>query len=142
TMKAFLAAAMVAALAGQSSSAQPQLPPRSPGSLRFTVPPELLVISNGLAQPGGVPLSLSPTNVNVEIVEWAAAPSTNKEPGEFTLRLAGPVPVGTDIVDGAQAVHCEAAGRGEKRDPAQEAGRKLQFLALPPGVPVEAIKFT
>lgn len=102
----------------------------------------MLALPNCLAQPGARPLSLPAEAANLEIVDWAAAPTPNPVPGEFVVRLAGPMPLGSVAVYGADKVSWESGGRWETLEPAGEAGRRLQFLPLPPGALVEAVKFT
>lgn len=116
--------------------------PPAPSPLRFTLRPESLVLSNCLAQPGAVPLVLVATNANLEIMDWAAAPTAQPQPGQFTLRFAQATPVGSVVVEGAASVEFELSGRWQEIPPGPEAGRQLQFLSLPAGVAVDGLRFT
>lgn len=122
------------------AAALPALAAAQPGDpLRFTLRPELLELSNCVAQPGAVPLRLA-TNANLEIVDWSAAASTNRQPGEFFIRFTNPTPVGSVILYGAEEAYFQSSNSWKRIDAGPEAGRKLQFLPLPAGTVPEAIK--
>jgi hypothetical protein len=112
----------------------------APAAWRFGLPAQVLDITNSLAQPGSVRPPVS-TNNTLEIVNWQAALSSSNQPGEFVLKLAQPLPVGTIVTYEPGEASFMVSNQWRRLSVGQEEGRKLQILPLPPAEVVEALKF-
>lgn len=116
--------------------------PGPPALARFSIRPDLLALSNCVAQPGGVPLTLDAASPSLEIMDWSAAPATNAAPGEFVVRFRAPTPVGSVIAYEGGGVSFLAGETWQKLEAGADAGRKLRVVPLPPGARADAVKFT
>src|SRR5436190_21676720 len=115
----FISTVIIGALA-QSVMAQ---------GMRFTPPPTLVDVEASIAQPGNVPVPLSSTNINLEIVNWSTGLTPTPERGEFLLRLRQPAPIGSILVYGNNDVSVSAKGQWTKVGGINER-RKLRLLPL------------
>ena len=107
---------------------------------RFGLPVEALDLTNSIARPGNVRVPLSSTG-SLEIINWQTPPSTSNQAGEFVLKLARPLPVGTVIAYEPGEVFFMVSNQWRRLPPGTEEGRKLQILPLPPAETIEALKF-
>jgi hypothetical protein len=108
--------------------------------MRFSLQTELLDLTNCLAQPGHVPIPLSPTNTNIEILDWATKPGSSNQPGEFLIKFKRPTFVGSFLQYEGGEVSVERSNQWRVVPAPFEAGRKLQVVALPPGEQFTALK--
>lgn len=114
----------------------------APRAMRFTLRPDMLDLARCVAEPGAVPLSLETTNVNLEVLDWQAAPSSMSHTGEFLLRLRAAMPVGSLITYGAGEIFYSVSNAWRKLAAPEEAGRLLQVSPFSGLERVEAIKIT
>ena len=122
------------AIGAPVASAQP--------SMRFSLRPEVLALSDCLARPGNVPVPLDATNVNLEILNWATTPGSTAQPGEFFLRFKQPVALGTILAYEPGSISFSSSNQWRVLRPMFDSGRKLQSIPLPPETLVEALQFT
>jgi len=113
----------------------------SAAPMRFSLPVAMLDVTNSLAQPGNVRVPLAETNLQLEIVNWSTAPTTNEQPGEFILRFRRPTNVGTIIAYEPGTVSYSNNQQWNTLPPPEAPARKLQVLQLPPDVMLDALKF-
>ncbi len=109
--------------------------------MRYSLSPDVLELTNCLAQPGRVPIPLTASNVNLEIVNWTTAPSPTNQPGEFLLSFRQPLTLGSMVTYEPGEVRFRTAGQWKALPPTYDGDRKMQVLAFPMGERVEAIKF-
>jgi hypothetical protein len=108
--------------------------------IRFSLQTELLDLTNCLAQPGNVPIPLSPTNTNIEILDWTTKPGSSNQPGEFLIKFKRPTYVGSFLQYEGGEVSVERSNQWRVVPAPFEAGRKLQIVALPSGEQFTALK--
>ena len=113
-----------------------------PRAMRFTLRPDMLDLTNCVAEPGAVPLSLNATNLNLEVLDWKTGPLPTLHTGEFVLRLRAPMPVGSLITYGAGEVSYFSSNAWKKLAVEAESGRRLQVLPFADRERIESIKIT
>ena len=106
--------------------------------LRFSLPVQLLDLTNSVALPGNTPIPLSPTNQSLEIVNWTAR-ATNS--AEFVLRLSRPYPVGSVLAYDPGEIFFMVSNRWQRLPAGMDQSRSLQLVPLPPAETIEALKF-
>ncbi len=98
-------------------------------------------LAGSLARPGEVPAPLAATPLGVEVVDWRTVETVAAQPGVFTLRFAQPLVDASVFAYSPGAVSYLAAGEWLPLPAAAAADWRLQTLALPAGVAVEAVRF-
>ena len=109
---------------------------------RYSLKPEVLDLTQCIAQPGRVPIPLAANGLNLEIVNWSAAPTPTSQPGEFLLKFARPMSLGSLMAyEPGEISYLISSNRWKPLPAGYDAGRKLQVIPFPPRELVEAIKF-
>jgi hypothetical protein len=109
--------------------------------VRFSVKVDLIDLANSVAQPGDIPIPVSSTNLNFEVINWSTTNTVQQHTGIFTVKFRTPLESGSVIAYDAGEVEYFSNNRWEKLDVEQEKGRRLQVLPLPLGKAVEAVRF-
>jgi hypothetical protein len=113
---------------------------RAQTGMRFSLPPELLDLTNCLALPGAVPLAL-PDPRHFEVADWAAAPAPTNHTGEFTLAFKRPTYLTGLFSYDASEILYSTGGVWQTLPLGQDAGRRLKSAGFAPGTLVQQIKF-
>ena len=110
--------------------------------MRFSLSPEQIEVDSSLAQPGDVPVPLSRTNINLEIINWQTALTPTPERGQFLIKLRPPSRVGSILVYANAEVSTGAADRWIKLCGLTEGPAQLRVLAVNPDSATDTIKLT
>ena len=116
--------------------------PSAAAQKRFSLKPEMLDLTNSVAQPGGIRVPITTNDLNLEVVNWTTSPSPTNRPGEFLLKFTRPLPLGTLVTyEPGEISYLLSSNRWKPLPAGYDAGRKLQVIPFTPGEIVEAIKF-
>ena len=110
--------------------------------MRFSLPPEILDVTNCVANPGGVPLALGRANANLEVLDWATKAVGSNQPGEFVLKFRQPMMLGTLVHYGGGRVSVLASNEWRELPSGLDGSRKLQSTPFPFGELFDGIKVT
>src|SRR6266404_2167081 len=110
--------------------------------MRFSLPREQVDVEASLAQPGDLPVPLSATNINLEILNWQTSLTPTPERGQFLLKLRSPARVGSILLYGNADVSAGSANRWTKLAAIAKGPDRLRLLALHGDALVESIKLT
>jgi len=111
-------------------------------AMRFSLQTDVLDLPNCIAQPGNVPIPLSPTNANIEILNWTTKPVGGNQPGEFVVKFKRPTSVGSLVQYEGGEISVELSNQWQAVPAPFELGRKLQVVPLPFGEPFVALKIS
>ena len=100
-----------------------------------------VAVADSLAMPGKVAVPAVASNAGMEIIGWST-PTEAKQAGEFTLRFAAPVDGASVFGYESGAVSYEANGQWTAVPAGVNSDLKLRTIALPAGVPANAVRFT
>src|SRR6185503_9904015 len=108
--------------------------------MRFSLPLEQIDADASLAQPGDVPVPLSRTNVNLEIINWQTALTPTPERGQFLIKLRQPSRIGSILVYANAEVSTSSGNGWTKLCGPTEGPAQLRLLAVNPDSSVDSIK--